>query len=148
MVKASIGPAQVIKEIPAAAARVFVLELVLPLYLTGLHSGLVVDLGYKASRVLPVSAGVPVISAYSEAGCGAKDALQVLEKALQEPNERILAPRRRLKRRETGQEDVLVCACYVACSFPQDKEHAARVLKTEQDAEERSTWRPRQPIGC
>ena len=131
---------------------VFVLELVLPLYLTGLHSGLVVDLGYKASRVLPVSAGVPVISAYSEAGCGAKDALEVLEKALQEPDERILAPRRRLKRRETGQEDVLVCACYVACSFPQvvasslksfwsykDKEHAARVLKTEQDAEERST---------
>ncbi|CAK9050794.1 Actin-related protein 10 (Actin-related protein 11) (hARP11) [Durusdinium trenchii] len=121
----------------------FVLENVLPLYLTGLHTGLVIDLGYSSSRVLPTFAGVPVLSAFSDASCGAKHLLQAptslvptliealkvslstseeAAKALED--ETLLAPRLSHAADRMGAdrwEDCLVCACYVACDFPEDR---------------------------
>ncbi|CAK9029580.1 unnamed protein product [Durusdinium trenchii] len=110
----------------------FVLENVLPLYLTGLHTGLVIDLGYSSSRVLPTFAGVPVLSAFSDASCGAKHLLQALKVSLSTSEEAAKA-----LEDETLLEDCLVCACYVACDFPEDGEYPARSLKTDKDAEVR-----------
>jgi len=53
--------------VPSAS---FVADLVLPLYLTGLSSGIVVDCGFRSSRVLATFAGVPLISAYRTATVG------------------------------------------------------------------------------
>lgn len=48
----------------------FILDLVLPLYLTGLSTGFVVDLGFEATRVMPVFVGIPLLSAMSSAAGG------------------------------------------------------------------------------
>lgn len=128
----------------------FVLELVLPLYLTGLHSGLVVDLGFGSAKVLPSSAGVPLLSAFSDANCGTKAVLQAIKKALMDPaagNDGILD----ILEDETVLEDVLVCACYVTCDFPKDREQPARSLKSDKDAEVRLLGRDRAlkvPAAC
>eukprot|EP00913_Durusdinium_trenchii_P002468 g2280.t1 len=74
---------------------------------TGLHTGLVIDLGYSSSRVLPTFAGVPVLSAFSDASCGAKHLLQALKVSLSTSEEAAKA-----LEDETLLEDCLVCACY------------------------------------
>ena len=114
-----------------------VLELVLPLYLSGLHSGLVVDLGYSSCRVLPTFAGVPVLSALSDAPCGTKDVLQAIKEALKTPTAGNEGKILEKLEDEAVLEDVLVCACYVTCDFPKDGEHKAASLKTDKDAEVR-----------
>ncbi|CAJ1331602.1 unnamed protein product [Effrenium voratum] len=131
----------------SAPAVCFVLELVLPLYLTGLHSGLVVDLGYDAARVLPTFAGVPLLSAYSAAACGVRRVLQGIKGALGS----LSSEERKALEDETVLEDVLVCACYVSCDFPEDSEFAASSFRTDKDAEVRLVGRDhglRVPAAC
>ncbi|CAL1166139.1 unnamed protein product [Cladocopium goreaui] len=93
-----------------------------------------VDLGFGSAKVLPSSAGVPLLSAFSDANCGTKAVLQAIKKALMDPaagNDGILD----IVEDETVLEDVLVCACYVTCDFPKDREQPARSLKSDKDAE-------------
>jgi len=56
---------------------------VLPLYLTGLSSGIVVDCGYRSSRVLVTFAGVPLISAFRTATPGGQLVASTLFKEVQ-----------------------------------------------------------------
>merc|ERR550525_544829 len=66
----------------------FVTDLVLPLYLTGLSSGIVIDCGHESTRVMATFAGIPVLSAYSAAASGGRHLLASLRRSLQ----RRLAP--------------------------------------------------------
>lgn len=58
------------------------LALTLPLYLTGLNTGLVVDCGYTNTRVLAIFAGVPILSSYREIPLGGRTADEYLARAL------------------------------------------------------------------
>lgn len=94
----------------------FVADLVLPLYLTGLSSGVVIDCGFEAARVMPTFAGVPILSALSAASCGGRRAHRRLGRCL---NARLPAD---VGREWLGEaavlEDVAVRTGYVACTLP------------------------------
>lgn len=124
--------AYVLFKMLAVPAICFTLELVVPLYLTGLHSGLVVDFGYDAVRIMPTFAGVPVLSACVEAACGSRRLLAAIKRSLAAAG----ADAQALEN-ESVLEDVLVCACYVACDFPEDGETPACSLRSEKDAQVR-----------
>eukprot|EP00930_Biecheleria_cincta_P029314 TRINITY_DN20403_c0_g2_i1.p1 TRINITY_DN20403_c0_g2~~TRINITY_DN20403_c0_g2_i1.p1 ORF type:complete len:474 (+),score=82.59 TRINITY_DN20403_c0_g2_i1:23-1423(+) len=115
----------------------FVLELVLPLYLTGLGSGIVIDCGYESARVLPTYAGVPVLSAYSEAACGFRHVQAALrEAALANLPASATAELRRVltEDAEEALEEFIVRACYVTCDFPQDGDLPACTFRSEKPA--------------
>ncbi|CAE8700268.1 unnamed protein product [Polarella glacialis] len=111
--------------VPSAA---FVIDMVLPLYLTGLSSGIVVDCGYESARVMPAFAGVPVLSAFSES-FGAKEILARLRTAVtaslpQGDSDGLDS--------EYLWEDLMVRSCYVSCEFP--PKEAPRSLKSNKAA--------------
>lgn len=98
----------------------------------GLHSGLVIDFGYDAVRIMPTFAGVPVLSACVEAACGSRRLLAAIKRSLAAAGVDAEA-----LENESVLEDVLVCACYVACDFPEDGETPAQSLRSEKDAQVR-----------
>lgn len=95
--------------VPAVA---LVADLVLPLYLTGLSSGIVIDCGYTSSRVMATFAGVPILSAYCAGAAGARAVCARLRKMLQESMD---APG--WLDEQGVVEDLLACTCYVACDI-------------------------------
>lgn len=112
--------------VPSAA---FVVDLVLPLYLSGLSSGLVIDCGYDSARVLATFAGVPVLSAFSDAACGGRHILAELAQSLKaslslDSQEASWLEEERLL------EDLMVRGCYVACDVLRGEEHDEHHLKT------------------
>jgi len=107
----------------------WVVDLVLPLYLTGLGSGIVVDLGYESTRVLATFAGVPILSAYGETACAGRHVTARLRKSLREalppgsPSEWL--------EDESTMEDVKARTCYVRFDLPTGKDGEQLKLETE-----------------
>lgn len=103
----------------AAPCISFVADLVLPLYLTGLSSGIVIDIGYSSTRVLATYAGVPVVSAFQTATPGARHVISSLRRSL----EKNLSPQEATVAAvwlpdEAILQDLLVSGCYVSCEIP------------------------------
>lgn len=92
----------------------FVTDLVLPLYLTGLSSGIVLDLGFRSTRVLATFAGVPVISAYRTATPGGWLIARRLRQLLEEAMGPEAAAAATWLSDPASVEDLMVRACYVA----------------------------------
>jgi len=110
----------------------FVTDLVLPLYLTGLSSGIVVDCGHTSSRVLATFAGVPVLSAFSEAAAGGRHIQCRLRKLLQTslPAAQTSMAAEWLDKSDAI-ADLAVRACYVTCTVPATKHGPEVVLKSD-----------------
>lgn len=96
----------------------FILGLVLPLYLTGLSSGIVVDCGYDCARVLPVFAGVPLLSALGEAASGGRHINEQMRKRLMDE---LQSPPSWLDDEDVV-EDLKAQVCYVKCNLHVGKE--------------------------
>uniref|UniRef100_A0A7S4Q439 Actin-related protein 8 n=1 Tax=Alexandrium monilatum TaxID=311494 RepID=A0A7S4Q439_9DINO len=94
----------------------FVADLVMPLYLTGLHSGLVIDCGHEAARVMATFAGVPIISALTAAACGGRRAHRRLGRCLHARLPE--AARGPWLEEDAVLEDIAVRTGYVACTIP------------------------------
>eukprot|EP00747_Dinoflagellata_sp_TGD_P166276 gnl/TRDRNA2_/TRDRNA2_188826_c0_seq1.p1 gnl/TRDRNA2_/TRDRNA2_188826_c0~~gnl/TRDRNA2_/TRDRNA2_188826_c0_seq1.p1 ORF type:complete len:478 (+),score=65.09 gnl/TRDRNA2_/TRDRNA2_188826_c0_seq1:65-1498(+) len=112
----------------AVPSITFVADLVLPLYLTGLNSGIVIDIGYSSSRVLATYAGVPIMSAFSVAGVGGRHVNARIRRFLQDG----VPPEQRTADWLCDQEvieDIKVQTCYVACDIPAGEQHSAGSLK-------------------
>jgi len=94
----------------------FVCDLTLPLYLTGLSTGIVVDLGFESTRLLATFAGVPVVSAFSTArGGGRLIGARLRRRLLAElpagaPSQECLDDPWEL-------QDLVARTCYVACDI-------------------------------
>jgi len=110
----------------------FVTDLVLPLYLTGLSSGIVVDCGHTSSRVLATFAGVPVLSAFGEAAAGGRHIQCRLRKLLRKS---LPATQASIAAKWIDNSDVVadlaVRACYVTCTVPTTKHGPEIVLKSD-----------------
>lgn len=115
--------------VPSAA---FASDLSLPLYLTGLSSGIVIDLGYESVRVLPTHGGVPVVSAFSSATCGMRRVLGSLQA-------RLKAALTQSSPDDGGQwlekeellEDFVARACYVTVDIPAGERRKGCSLRTD-----------------
>jgi actin-related protein len=94
-----------------------VTDLVLPLYLTGLSSGIVIDLGYESTRILATFAGVPILSAYGATACAGHLINARLRKRLKQE---LLAAGQATDWLDDDYmiEDLKTRTCYVACNFP------------------------------
>ncbi|CEM33419.1 unnamed protein product [Vitrella brassicaformis CCMP3155] len=66
----------------AVPAIHFVPDLLLPLYLTGLSTGIVIDCGYEETRILPICECVPLYSAFTTARVGGRHVDEKLREAL------------------------------------------------------------------
>mmetsp|Transcript_50103 Transcript_50103/g.106570 ORF Transcript_50103/g.106570 Transcript_50103/m.106570 type:complete len:509 (+) Transcript_50103:197-1723(+) len=104
--------------VPSAS---FVIDLVMPLYLTGLHSGLVIDCGHTSSRVLATLAGVPVITAFRTADGGGHRIARTLAASIKaaaatNPKETVLASK--ILQTPKLAQDVMVQCCYATFSSP------------------------------
>lgn len=110
----------------------FVVNLTLPLYLTGLSSGIVIDIGYDSTRVLATFAGVPVLSAFSTARGGG----QLIGARLQKCIKANLPPGSRTQWLDDPWEleDLMARICYVACDIsekePEDEEPVTLKLRS------------------
>lgn len=107
----------------------WVVDLVLPLYLTGLNSGIVVDCGYESTRVLATFAGVPILSAYGETACAGRHVNARLRKSLREALP--AGSSSDWLENEATLEDVKARTCYVACDLPTGREGERLKLQTE-----------------
>eukprot|EP00920_Eleutheroschizon_duboscqi_P018034 GHVT01043139.1.p1 GENE.GHVT01043139.1~~GHVT01043139.1.p1 ORF type:complete len:577 (-),score=120.28 GHVT01043139.1:667-2397(-) len=101
-----------------------------PLYTCGLDSGIVIDIGYQETRVLPCVYGVPIFSALQRIDLGGRTIDARLRRLL----------RRRARQQRNAAADELVAmaaessmecakvrACYVRCEAPLDPSaHAGR----------------------
>lgn len=100
--------------IPSVA---WVTDLVLPLYLTGLSSGIVIDFGYESTRIMATLNGIPILSAYGVTACSGRlvnsQLRRALRKALQDQDLSWLED-------ESTIEDLKAKTCYVACGLPSD----------------------------
>lgn len=108
----------------------FVMGLCMPLYLTGLSTGIVLDVGYESTRILATGAGVPIVSAYTRAAAGGRHINALIRRGLQAAgltgdwldSEDVL-------------EDIKAQACYVALDLKPTKTFAGMVLKSNAAAE-------------
>lgn len=98
----------------AAPSVAFMADLVMPLYLTGLSSGLVVDLGYDCARVFATYACVPIYSSYCAARCGGRHVNALLREALRGAGR---GDAEDVGEEEAWLEDVKSQACYVRCQI-------------------------------
>eukprot|EP00388_Colpodella_angusta_P017009 GDKJ01042143.1.p1 GENE.GDKJ01042143.1~~GDKJ01042143.1.p1 ORF type:complete len:570 (-),score=104.11 GDKJ01042143.1:52-1761(-) len=93
-------------------AIVFVPALVAPLYTTGLHTGLVIDVGYSDTRAMATYSGVSLIQSLSFSKRGALSVDRRLETALTERTSAILPSDQLQVLRESHIEDIKVRGCY------------------------------------
>jgi len=110
----------------------FAIDMVMPLYLTGLHSGVVIDCGYRSSRVLPTFAGVPVISAFRSASPGGQrlaKRLAGMVKAAVAGNSKESVVATKVVQNPKASEDLMVQCCYATFTLP-----GGKTLKSDKDA--------------
>eukprot|EP00929_Paragymnodinium_shiwhaense_P083706 TRINITY_DN44701_c0_g1_i1.p1 TRINITY_DN44701_c0_g1~~TRINITY_DN44701_c0_g1_i1.p1 ORF type:complete len:511 (-),score=103.30 TRINITY_DN44701_c0_g1_i1:303-1835(-) len=108
---------------------------VVPLYLTGLNAGIVIDMGYDCARVLATIAGIPVYSCYSTAQAGGRHLNYLLQKELQDiqPNGKPLIAGE-WTHDETAIEDLKAQVCFVRVDVPAGNNSPAVTLGTDKDA--------------
>jgi actin-related protein 10 len=100
----------------AVPAVNFVTSLTLPLYLTGLSTGVVIDMGYDATRVMATYAGVPIISAFATAAAAGRHINARLQSTVDGLPE---AKEAKSKAEVEGiVEDIKARTCFVKCTFP------------------------------
>eukprot|EP00928_Gymnodinium_smaydae_P071724 TRINITY_DN55228_c0_g1_i1.p1 TRINITY_DN55228_c0_g1~~TRINITY_DN55228_c0_g1_i1.p1 ORF type:complete len:556 (+),score=139.01 TRINITY_DN55228_c0_g1_i1:79-1668(+) len=110
----------------ASTALSLPLGLSMPLYLTGLSSGIVVDCGFDCARIFVTCAGVPIVSSYATARCGGRHLTVLLRKALREESfpEELLAD-------DEAMEELKAQACYARCDIPAAPGRGAVKLQSE-----------------
>eukprot|EP00927_Polykrikos_kofoidii_P064924 TRINITY_DN60732_c0_g1_i1.p1 TRINITY_DN60732_c0_g1~~TRINITY_DN60732_c0_g1_i1.p1 ORF type:complete len:505 (+),score=93.66 TRINITY_DN60732_c0_g1_i1:83-1597(+) len=102
----------------SAPAAAYMADLVLPLYLTGLNTGIVIDCGYDCARVMPTLASVPIFSAYSTAQAGGRHVNALLQKQLRASG----VACEEWVDNETVIEDLKCQVCFVPCTWGGSRE--------------------------
>eukprot|EP01067_Filipodium_phascolosomae_P006414 Filipodium_phascolosomae@DN4677_c0_g1_i1.p1 len=114
--------AEVLFEKMKVPSILFIQDALLPLYLVGVSSGLIVDVGYEYTRIIPLFHGVPLYEAYVEAKVGGQNIDMRLHKILIEYAEKddkspeLLHLIRNLNQKQL--EDIKVLVCFVSCTVP------------------------------
>uniref|UniRef100_A0A0G4FTT8 Actin-related protein 10 n=1 Tax=Chromera velia CCMP2878 TaxID=1169474 RepID=A0A0G4FTT8_9ALVE len=128
--------AKVLFEIFNVPSVLFIMDLTLPLYLTGLPTGIIIDVGLRETRMMAVMEGVPLLRAYSLTNTGAILVDESLKKLLEENAEKKKEKEQmKLIAKMTPEtlEDVKVRACYVRFSL---KKRQAEEKEKEKEGEE------------
>lgn len=113
----------------------FVVDMVMPLYLTGLHTGVVIDVGHTSSRVLPTFAGVPVISAHRMAAPAGRRIARTLAccvKAAVAGNSKESVVATKIVQNPKSQEDLMVQCCY--STFAMGDGETRKVFRSAKEA--------------